>query len=1234
MDMWTTASEDAEAEQMARRVAAARVSVTDVWPFLAAASSEADYANRKAMVVDRLDSAVSKMLPSDPVAFSVVRASLETSLDDDYRLLAEARQVEAVDVQPGDKVRSTVSDDELGTSGGENFQGADLIVSDVDSDGTVWAYNPSNPHGNENALNPGQYTKVAWTDSESGAATWWCPNCLYEFSNNAPAGYAPTCPKCGTIGASNVDPAAGMTDLASRRKVEAADSSKTCAVCGAAIERDPEGEDNRGWHHADGSKHQHEAMPFVSDDAKNSSPSKQGYPKSSALSTEAANSTCRHCGLKINRDATGMWVDHNGHDACKVNGKGFGKGHQPNANGRWGSTESSLSVEAETTAQPGEVKHLDNGAYQRSTCKNCGGQIRRQNSFSSGWQHSKNNSKYCPDETKESVLRWADAGIKAADLKSKVADFTDQTAYDWGYEKGSEARDGNPDKHLTTDSDTWSNEGGLGGPINWQTSDEAFPRGFRDGLAGNPKQSSLQTDAGYDPHGACPGTGNIAGGKDTDKSEVACAYCGSTVPVQKDEQGFPRLVQHKGKSASLQTEAGTDPAAANDATPDQGSEPSQGTVQRRVDQDPDTGEFVGSEWAPKEGDPNTLVQTDATFNKNPRFKTQDAANAWSAEVDSTDDSTDDDADANADAPADDDAKDTTKPDPANSKMPAQFEKKKQSSVSGSRDPFVSSPVVVVGGGGGAFYGATGGTQATITVTADTAPPYYIEEQGGKYVVVNDEGKVKGTFDTKDEARAQQSALYANVPGAAEKAKEDHGDPKPKVQSAKTARATQVVYQGTSADQVNDAGGPTVADLEPLIGKNLTIVFYNESGVAADYESGRITAVHPLPHDEVEFDWDRGEGYAQPTNGLDVYQIMRVEEPTDPSQMSLFSSKTAFQETPISSTAELKKGDKVWFTRGWMRTSVDGVVASVGDGQVNIKGVPAHGVIAISDAELASGNWILRRRALMAQADGNPYTDANPYMGDPGANVPEATPDLPTTTRPAQTPVAAPPPVDPTPPPVNLSDGNDGLPQGMDDMTASLIPVICRTDGQRFFVAASGLTEVLRCVCGSDDLDLDDPAYCADCFEQRYGYEPDMGDDSSTFADGTCANCGKEGIVFTPDEGMDRYLNKDSAKTADVVSDPAANLLGDVDAVTEKVTCSTCFTDHTVTAVDPAQPMPACPNCGAKTLSPAGSTLASRKRAKVAEIMRGIRETNPGMESREAMRVAKQTIRRFPQMIGN
>ena len=49
-------------------------------------------------------------------------------------------------------------------------------------------------------------------------------------------------------------------------------------------------------------------------------------------------------------------------------------------------------------------------------------------------------------------------------------------------------------------------------------------------------------------------------------------------------------------------------------------------------------------------------------------------------------------------------------------------------------------------------------------------PYRIQKRGRKYLVVNDQGEVKGEHPTKEKALRQLRALYANVPDARRKKK--------------------------------------------------------------------------------------------------------------------------------------------------------------------------------------------------------------------------------------------------------------------------------------------------------------------------------------------------------------------------------------------------------------------------------------------------------------------------------
>lgn len=62
-------------------------------------------------------------------------------------------------------------------------------------------------------------------------------------------------------------------------------------------------------------------------------------------------------------------------------------------------------------------------------------------------------------------------------------------------------------------------------------------------------------------------------------------------------------------------------------------------------------------------------------------------------------------------------------------------------------------------------------------------PYYVKKRKNKYVVVNRDGEVKGTHDTRQEALDQQAALYVNVPGAKDEAEKRHKD-KPKKKSSR------------------------------------------------------------------------------------------------------------------------------------------------------------------------------------------------------------------------------------------------------------------------------------------------------------------------------------------------------------------------------------------------------------------------------------------------------------------
>lgn len=131
-------------------------------------------------------------------------------------------------------------------------------------------------------------------------------------------------------------------------------------------------------------------------------------------------------------------------------------------------------------------------------------------------------------------------------------------------------------------------------------------------------------------------------------------------------------------------------------------------------------------------------------------------------------------------------------------------------------------------------------------------------------------------DDPQHRQPQPSWLHMLIPGGA--------------MASKTAGATQEVYKGTSPDESNNEGEPDATLLQNLVGKYVTLVLFNEHGVAADYETGRITEVHPLGAGGSQIEWQvTGREDSYPMNADAIYKIVRLEEPTDANQQSLFAA---------------------------------------------------------------------------------------------------------------------------------------------------------------------------------------------------------------------------------------------------------------------------------------------------------------------------------------------------------
>lgn len=255
-DLWTEATRDLVAESNQARLTAARVNVAEVWPFLAAATSEVDYGNRKSLAFDRIERAVIATVGDVDQG---LLEELEQSLDQDYAALHQARtaaEMERTRVsiptqlrEAGHTVEARTADDgrQVYVVDGEEM---DLRTA---ADRFLGGWDTAFGKGGSR------------TAAEGGFNCARCgkPATHYAFDKGHRASGMYLCSKHAAEPEVVGDRTVEKTAL--RRSAE---DGKTCVECGAAIERDPAGEEPRTWHHADGQKHEHEARPAESKDAK------------------------------------------------------------------------------------------------------------------------------------------------------------------------------------------------------------------------------------------------------------------------------------------------------------------------------------------------------------------------------------------------------------------------------------------------------------------------------------------------------------------------------------------------------------------------------------------------------------------------------------------------------------------------------------------------------------------------------------------------------------------------------------------------------------------------------------------------------------------------------------------------------------------------------------------------------------------------------------------------------
>ena len=498
-DLWTEATYDAEAEQMARQVTAARVSAVDVWPFLAAAEDERDYVNRKAIVAERLDQVVSTLLPNDPVGFGVVRSSLEASFDEDYRVIATQRAEEA---QVRQRVEATLA----------ARQHEAEVRARVEATLQTQAYGQGQFDSVEAVVDHVQSTSKGKKGANLADVAY-----LLNITNAQAKSKIERAIEKGTI--ENRSQGTSYSLVRKTSAKTAASDTGTCGTCGRATSYD---RDSRKWtHDNEGPDTQHAVTKASAKTA--SEDLKPGDKVRATVGNEELGSAGGEDLQGVDLEVTEVEPDGTVWVVNPANGHG---------------NENSLA--------PGQYKKATKtaateGPWKAQVAGN-GEQVWSENALR--FETEEEARKYISDLS----MRW------------------------FGFDLG-----------RVVPSDTPNRE-----PVD--LSDPKITHNFRTG--------SKRT-AGFPPAGGAQGE-------------------------QQPEQQ----------------------AAAPKA------------VERRVDQDPDTGEFVGSEWVEKEGDPNTLVQSDTTFGKNPRFKTQDEANGWQAETSSEEQP----EEAEESADKGEDETDTTKPD--------------------------------------------------------------------------------------------------------------------------------------------------------------------------------------------------------------------------------------------------------------------------------------------------------------------------------------------------------------------------------------------------------------------------------------------------------------------------------------------------------------------------------------------------------------------------------------------
>ena len=241
-DLWTTASQDVEAERLERVLTAARLSAAPHLPFVLAATSPTDFDNRMALIEDRLFAVASSVTEGDAVLSGVVHTALKTQAAEDFEVVHEARLAEQRKAA-GRRAKHAAEEKARFRERSGVDQGRTIArrVAAIEKDGYEDGYDT----GYQEAKAGTPLDALLSQRGRDGIRG----NDKDAFWKGIEEGYADA--EAGRPAKHDL-PTKDSERYAARRT---ASEGQTCSVCGDKIAKDPDG----SYHHDNGEKHDHEA---------------------------------------------------------------------------------------------------------------------------------------------------------------------------------------------------------------------------------------------------------------------------------------------------------------------------------------------------------------------------------------------------------------------------------------------------------------------------------------------------------------------------------------------------------------------------------------------------------------------------------------------------------------------------------------------------------------------------------------------------------------------------------------------------------------------------------------------------------------------------------------------------------------------------------------------------------------------------------------------------------------